>query len=102
MTFKDLKANTHEISGYMLKSLIWAYVGHKCERHMIEMRYESEGKDNVEEDPEYICYDTCCCVAENWMEAIGISPDNILIKRLYYEMIIDKMKEEIEEDEEGR
>jgi hypothetical protein len=95
MILSKTKAKTHKISTYALKNLLVAYVEYKILRKEIEIRYESEYDDpvtrseKIDNDPEYQFYLGSCWVAEDWMNAIGISPECGLVK----DMIRKRLKE---------
>lgn len=68
-----------EITKNALENLMNTYVEHK------KIMIEFENEDDTE-NAEYTFHQGCCETAENWMRAVGVSPQcNYIMERLWGE-----------------
>lgn len=69
-----------EISRNVIENMMMVYIDHK----KILNEYESEmDEKEMEEDTNYNFHKGCCETAENWMRAVGVSPNcNFISERL--------------------
>lgn len=70
-----------EITKNIIENMMITYVDHK----KMMMEYEKEQEEfKLEENPEYLFHKGCCETSEQWMRAIGVSPQcNFVTERLY-------------------
>lgn len=99
MTPSEAKVKTHEISTYALKNLLSAYVEKEIMRKEIELKYELEYEDSdlrsekMDADSEYQFYLGGCQTAEEWMKAIGISPECKLVMDMIRDLVVKNRRE---------
>lgn len=70
---------TFTITGNAVKNLINTYADHKL---MCEWYEENMDEDELDFDVEYTYHSACCATAEDWMRAIGISPESNFVAKI--------------------
>ena len=69
------------ISYNAVVNLLHDYASHKlmCEEYEGDERYEEY---DLYDDAEYSHHAACCATAENWLRAIGISPESNCVQEI--------------------
>lgn len=71
-----------EITKNIIENMMIVYVDHK--KMKIEMENDNEDEEVLYKNADYNFHRGCCETAENWMRAIGVSPEcNFITERLY-------------------